>query len=144
MALADAEAIDILKRSKPEPHPDSAPPAATAALIDALDAKEFRIREAATKALRLLGVMARPAVREALAGTPSAEARPRLEAVLAVPLPAPEPATGETLRTIRAIAALEAIASPEAKKVLRTLASGAEGERVTDEALDALDRLGAK
>ena len=51
-------------------------------------------------------------------------------------------AHGEALRSLRAIEALEHIETPEARDLLRKLAAGAPGARLTREAQAALDRLG--
>lgn len=52
-----------------------------------------------------------------------------------------EPLSPDSIRTLRAVEVLEYIGSPEGKKVLQTLAAGAEGARVTREAKASLDRL---
>jgi hypothetical protein len=49
--------------------------------------------------------------------------------------------SGEALRTVRAIEVLERTATPEACKLLRELAKGAPGARLTREAAAALKRL---
>jgi hypothetical protein len=49
-----------------------------------------------------------------------------------------------TLRTLRAIRVLEYVGTPEASEVLRALSGGAPEARVTEEAKEALDRLGNK
>lgn len=46
----------------------------------------------------------------------------------------------EELRMLRAIEELEVIGTAEARKMLETLASGAAGERVTEEAAGAVER----
>src|SRR5262249_16756211 len=65
-AAPDAETVDKIKR-----------------LIRDLDADEFDVREKATSELGSLGVAAQPALRAALEGEPSAEARRRLKGLLA-------------------------------------------------------------
>jgi hypothetical protein len=98
--------------------------AATAApnvekLMSELDNEKFAARERATKELTRLGHMARPALRKALAGQPSPEARRRMEALMA---------GGDSLihspdavRIVRAVEALEHIGTPDARKVLQEL-----------------------
>jgi hypothetical protein len=49
--------------------------------------------------------------------------------------------SGERLRSLRAIEALELAGTQEAREVLATLAAGAEGARLTEEAKPALKRL---
>jgi len=46
-----------------------------------------------------------------------------------------------SVRSLRAVEVLEYIGSPEAKNVLETLATGAEGARLTKEAKASLERL---
>src|SRR5262249_30098414 len=58
------------------------PPERIAKLIEQLDARRFADREAAVKALTALGVLARPAVVEALKKNPSAEVTDRLQRLL--------------------------------------------------------------
>jgi hypothetical protein len=50
--------------------------------IGQLDSPDFKEREAASAELRKLGLAAKPALRAALAGNPSAEQRQRVEAIL--------------------------------------------------------------
>lgn len=66
------------------------------------------------------------------------ETRRRLKQVLETVTANPGP---ETMRTIRAIMVLERIGSPQARSTLKTLARGAPGDRVTDEAASSLKRL---
>ena len=106
----------------------SADPAAVARLIADLDSNRFRVREAATRELRDLGEAVGSALRKALAATPSAEAEPRLEELLAV-LGVEWPAAGATLRDLRAVVVLERLGTPDAVKVLAALAGGAAGAR---------------
>ncbi len=115
-----------------------------AALIAQLDNDRYATREAATRALENLGPSAEPALREALAGSPSPEVRMRAEGLLAaLDKPRPVP-TGETLRALRAIQLLELIGTPEARRLLETLAAGAPGAPETREAGAALRRLEAR
>ena len=109
-----------------------------AALIARLDSDEFADREQAAEALAKLGGPAAPALRKALAGKPSAEQRRQLEGLLRK---LEGPPTGPELQAIRALEVLESIATPEARAVLKTLAGGAPGARLTEEASAALARL---
>ncbi|GEM_PF-1543808 len=110
-------------------------------LLAQLDADEFEEREAASAALADLGTDAGPALEAALAASPSAEVRVRVERLLAsmggMRLTSPE-----ALRGVRAIAVLEHIGTPAAHEALTRLASGAPQSRLTLEAKIALDRLG--
>jgi RNA polymerase sigma factor (sigma-70 family) len=108
-------------------------------LINALDDDSFVTREKATAELERLGPAAWLALRKALAGTPSAEARRRIEALLSKEAgPTTDP---ETVRAIRAVEVLENSATPAALKALTTLAEGAADARLTLEAKAALGRL---
>jgi hypothetical protein len=109
-------------------------------LILDLDSEDFAVREKASERLKKLDSNIDPALCLALRRTPSAEARQRLEAILAgrtarFALPA------ETVRTIRAIQVLEQIGSPEAATVLKTLSTGIGTAPETQEANESLQRL---
>ena len=87
--LVDAEAVGVLRRAKRVEVP-------AGRLIADLDAKEFRVREAASRALREAGDGAADMLRTALTKSPSAEAKARIEERLA-PLAADKAPTGETV-----------------------------------------------
>jgi hypothetical protein len=103
-----------------------------------LDHDRFAVREQATAELTKLGHAARPALRAALAAKPSAEARQRIERLLEKTIGLPD--AGEPLRIGRALAALERKGTPEAKRLLKDLAAGADGAWLTAEARAALGR----
>jgi RNA polymerase sigma factor (sigma-70 family) len=107
-----------------------------------LDSDQFRVRDRALKELADFGHNAGPALRAALDRKPSAEARQRIEQLLAK-IPGP-PSTGEPLRIWRAIAALEAKGTPGATHLLRELVEGADGAWLTHEAKAALRRVNAR
>src|SRR5262249_9028410 len=73
----------------------------------------------------------------AVAAGRSAEARQRIEKLLAAPLDAPPP---ETVRFLRAVQALEGIGSPAAREVLQRLAKGDPAAAETKAAAAALRR----
>jgi WD40 repeat protein len=110
-----------------------------AGLISNLDSDAFATREAAMKELINFGPLVAPALRTALDKSSSAEARRRIEQLLAKL--ETTGSTGEPLRTSRAIEALERIATPEARQLLTKLAAGAPGAEQTREAKAALKRL---
>jgi hypothetical protein len=85
--------------------------------------------------------LAEPAIRKALDGRPSAEQRRALEALLPGPALLHSP---EGLRQVRAVEALERAGSVEARDLLKRLAGGVEGARLTREARAALDRLAGR
>jgi hypothetical protein len=108
-------------------------------LIGNLDDEGFQVRERATKELEAMGYRAAPSLRKALAASPSAEARQRLERLLKR-LDGAGP-SAETVPDIRAVEALEAIGTPEAHRLLEKLAAGPSGMRLTQEAKASADRL---
>jgi hypothetical protein len=75
----------------------------------------------------------------ALANNPSAEARRRLEPLLAKV--ERQELSSTALRQVRATEVLEHIATPEARDLLKNLAAGATEARLTQEAKAALERL---
>ncbi len=112
-------------------------------LIVDLDSADFATREAATKELAARGVEAESALRSALNGDLSAEARRRITALLDGPAPR-DVASGELLRRLRAIHVLEQVGAPEALGILRELAAGAPSARETLDAKAACDRLAGR
>ena len=108
-------------------------------LITELDHEQFDVREAAVRELEKLGESAEPAVRMALAGKPSVEAKRRLEGVLnrleSIRL------SPETVQLIRAVEALESIGDLESQRVLKKLAAGPPEWRLTQGARAAVRRL---
>jgi hypothetical protein len=108
-------------------------------LLADLDSDQFAAREQASAELEKMGEPVAPALRKALEGEPSTEARRRIEQVLQkIDNIGPR---GELLRSLRAIEVLEMIGTAEAKAVLQDLAKGAAGASVTRAAKDALDRM---
>jgi RNA polymerase sigma factor (sigma-70 family) len=107
------------------------------AWVTDLDSDQFAVREKATEELEQLGKRAEAALRKKLAAKPSVEVRQRIEQLLSKV----EELTPESFRALRAVEVLEHIGSSEAKKVLETLATGAEGFRLTREATASLERL---
>jgi RNA polymerase sigma factor (sigma-70 family) len=116
-------------------------PEAVAAWIADLDHPQFAKREAASAALIRAGRLAEPAVREALAGKPSAEARERLEKIVTA-LPK-RPSMDEVFQT-RAVQAMEMARTEAARQLLREWAAGLPGAWLTVEAKGALGRLGSR
>jgi hypothetical protein len=113
-------------------------PEAIRGWITDLDHPTFARREAAETALAKAGRLTEPAVRRALAGKPSAEARQRLEKVLAGISHRP---TAEDIAHSRAVHALELADTEAARKVLADWAAGADGAWLTTDARAALERL---
>jgi WD40 repeat protein len=111
-----------------------------AAWIAELDSERFETRAKAEAELRELKELAEPSLRKAVQDKrTSLEQRRRIEGLL-------QRLHGlstskETLRQLRAVEVLEHIGSPEARQVLRTLATGAPEAFPTREAKAALERL---
>jgi WD40 repeat protein len=118
---------------------EEADPKKVRLLIADLENEVFETREKAFEALKALGGMAAPAIHRALDGQPSPEARRRLQSLVAQSMGLVT--SPEILRGLRAIQVLEHAASPEARELLRKLAAGAAGARLTREAKAALERL---
>ena len=104
-------------------------------LIADLDDGSFRRRESASRELAGLGRLADPAVRSALAGSPSAEQRQRLEGLAAGYPKEPSPAE---LRLRRATQALARSRDAGATALLTDWASGLEWAPLTEAARAAL------
>jgi len=110
-------------------------------LIAALDDNDFDKRQAASKDLQQLELLAEPELRKTLAGKPSAETRKAVEALLEDLWTVK---TAEERRRTRAVWVLEQIGTADARKTLERLAGGAAAARQTREAKAALQRLKAK
>jgi RNA polymerase sigma factor (sigma-70 family) len=122
--------------------PAAVPPAdEVRKLVNDLGSANFQTRENAEKALRAFGDRVEAPLREALKVSTSAEAKRRIEAILAA-FASLTPPDGETLRGIRAVWVLERIGTPDARQLLDDLAKGAETARLTRESKTALERLG--
>ena len=111
-----------------------------------LDSNQFRVREAAEKRLASWYERAEPAQRAALEEKPSLEKRRRIERLLARPFALVTSA--ELLRQLRAVRVLEQVAGsgPDAARLaaidlLKHLAAGDPGARLTNEAKAALERI---
>jgi WD40 repeat protein len=138
LAAAPEAATALLKGRL---HPDAVDARELARLAAGLGDEQFETREAATKRLRQLGVLAEPVFRKALAGRPPLEVRRRVEALL-------NDLEGGTLdpdvlRDLRAIRALELARATPAEELLERLARGSEGGLRTRAARAALDRMHA-
>jgi hypothetical protein len=122
------------------PRPVKAPdPRRIARLIADLDHPQYRVRRRVTAALVKLGWHAEPALRRALAATPSLEARIRLDGLLrrleAVRL------SPDQMQALRALEVLEILGTPEARKKMSALARQQVDSWLRGEAKGALERL---
>jgi WD40 repeat protein len=111
-------------------------------LIGDLGSDEFVTRQKATEELAKFDEQAIPAYRKAFEGKPALESRRRLEQLLAKAQSAWWDSSGERLRSLRALEVLELAGTNPAREVLATLAAGADGARLTQEAKAARERLG--
>jgi hypothetical protein len=134
------EAVTLLKKHV-KPAEAAGPDAkAMAKLIADLDADDFDTREKAAKSLGDLGAAAREPLKKALAGSPSAEAKRRIEGLLEKLQDKGAP-PAEVVRPLRAVEVLEDLGTAEAKKLLEELAKGAADAPLTEAAKAALARL---
>jgi hypothetical protein len=109
-------------------------------LIADLDARNFKVRDKASKELATLGRLAEGALTRALDGDPSAELRRRLQDLLKkLEGKAEDP---DQPRLLRAIEVLERLKSREACRLLVQLWKEATAAQVVREAKASLDRLG--
>lgn len=113
-------------------------PARLKDLIADLDKEEFATRERATAELRELGPAAAAALRGVVSNSPSAEVRGRAGGLLYEMENGVIPPS--KVRALRAVEVLEWIASPEARALLREVAKGAPGDRLTRGAAAASKR----
>src|SRR5260370_19329671 len=115
-ALAErpAQAVEVLKQHlRPIPAPEAKK---IDRLIRDLDSGRFTERDKAMKELRQLGPLAGPALREALKGKPTLEARKRLDELLrGLEGPVTDP---EILRAVRSAEALERVGTKGARDLL--------------------------
>jgi WD40 repeat protein len=129
------EAVALLReRVRPIRRADAA---TVARLIPQLDSDSFAEREKAQKSLENMEEGAESLLAKALQGKLSAEARRRLNEIMAKC----KDTSADNLRHYRAITALEWVGTPAAREVLRTLAEGAPEARRTMDARAALKRL---
>jgi len=133
LAAAPGPAAPLLKdRLKQR----DAPEGRLARLIADLDDDDFDVREKATAELDRLKGEAVPALRKALAARPSAEAKQRIEGLLAKSAEL----SADELRALRAVCALEWMGTAEAKDALQAVADGG-FVAAADAAQAALGRL---
>jgi hypothetical protein len=110
-----------------------------AQFIDDLDSDTFETREKASAELDRLCPATLPMLRKALTGTPSLEARRRMERLISKH--ERSDLSTDEIRMIRAIHALEECATAEAQALLKVMTTGAREARLTQEAEAALKRV---
>jgi RNA polymerase sigma factor (sigma-70 family) len=138
LAARPAEAVTLLRgRLKPAAGPAARLPDR---LVRDLDSNRFAVRETATRDLERLGDLAEPALRRALAGRPSLEARRRIDRLLA--RPGSSEGGPERRQQARAFELLERLGTPEARALLEQLCGGAADAWLTVQARQSRARLG--
>jgi RNA polymerase sigma factor (sigma-70 family) len=139
LAAAPAPVVEFLRRQiKPVAPIDEK---RIARLITALDSDDYQERQKAEAELENLGELATPAYRKALASRPSVEAYRRLERLRKKQLAEARKPSAQRVRLVRAVEILERAGTDEARKLLATLAKGAPGALLTEQARAALGRL---
>lgn len=137
LAAAPEDSVPFLRRVLRPAPPLDAP--RVKRLIAELDDDSFAVRQRATTELKKLAERAHPALRRALTAKPTLEARLRIEEVLeATDL---DIDTGLQRQAARAVEVLVQAGTTEAHRLLETLAAGAAGARLTEQAKAALQRL---
>jgi WD40 repeat protein len=130
------EAMKVLRERL---HPVRGGDEALSKWIAELDAEKFAVRDKATRELIKLGPGARDALAAKLKEVPPLEVQRRIEKLL-LDLKAVPP-TNEQLQLIRAVEALDRIGTPDARRLLRELADGAEGALLTTHARMVLEKM---
>jgi hypothetical protein len=140
MAADPQQSVRLLgDRLHPLQEPD---PRRITRLAADLDAGDFSVRDRAMRELEQLAELAEPSLRQALASRPSPEARRRIGQLLQrLDCPVTSP---DRLRAFRAVEVLEHIDTPEARQLLKSLASGAPDARLTQETAASLKRIAAR
>lgn len=111
-------------------------------LIADLDSDSFALRERASAELKKMGAFALPAVRRALEGQPSLEARRRMERLVdGMDKPGEAGSTLRAVQAARALEALELAGTPGARQLLETLAEKMPEHPLRREAEAALGRM---
>jgi RNA polymerase sigma factor (sigma-70 family) len=140
LAASPTSAIPFLRKLvRPAPALDEK---RLARLIADLDSDDFTVRQKAAAELEKLDERALPVYRNALQSKPSLETRRRLQDLMEKVGPAWWDVSGERLRSLRAVEVLELAGTQQARELLKNLAAGAEGARLTEEAKASLQRLG--
>jgi hypothetical protein len=141
LAASPEQALPFLEqRVHPAPEADPKKQKQLATLITQLDDQRYEVRQQAERDLIKLGAEAMPAVRQALAGKPSAELRRRLEQ-LPARLSEELGPDAATRRHLWGIELLERWGTPAAERLLERLAQGAPDVWVTHEARTSLELL---
>jgi hypothetical protein len=106
-------------------------------LLTDLNSDRYETRQRAESQLAELGSDIETEIRQAMNAKPSLEVYRRLERLLR----ASSPAAPRNVQRTRALEVLEHIATPEAVALLKKLAAGVPGSRLTREARESVERL---
>jgi RNA polymerase sigma factor (sigma-70 family) len=136
VAAGDVAVAFLKSRLAAVPHPDAAQVRRAAELVADLNSDNFAVRQKATTALEKLGSIATPILRKTLADSPTLEVRRRAEKLLTG---LEQAETSTWLPQSRALEVVELVGSPQARELLRALAQGNPGARLTREAKAAVD-----
>ncbi len=135
LARAPEQAVALLRgHLRPVPVPK---PGEVDGLLRDLHSARFKVREAAARRLGEFAEAVEPAVRKRLADELPLEARRRLERLLREA----QAQSPEHIHLLRAVELLEILGTAEARELLRALAGGASGARLTQAARASLGRL---
>ncbi len=138
LILAPDQAVELLAQEL-RPIPEDKTRKAAPQLLDEINHEKFAVREAAARELQARGWEVALELRQVLRDPPSADARVRLEKLVAnLDDFKPDP---EELRRQRAVQVLERIGTGEARALLRKIAEGAPWAEQTRDARAALSRL---
>jgi WD40 repeat protein len=137
LVQSPGQAVGLLKsKARPE---EPIEPRQLKQWIEELDSDQFKVRDAATRALAEAAELAEGALLQALAGPLSAEARRRVTQVLdKLPTAAPHPST---LAAVRSLELLEMVNTPEARDLIEGFCKGTGGAARKREAEQTLKRL---
>jgi WD40 repeat protein len=108
-------------------------------LVQALDDDDATKRDKAMHDLQEMAAAFEPRLMEIRRDAEPGEVRNRVQAILREAREAPVPR--RLLAQLRAVSVLEQIGTPQAREVLKSVAGGAGGARLTQEARQALERL---
>ena len=134
--------VDLIRRRLPAALDEAA---RVGRLIAKLDDDDFEVRQKASAELAKLGPAAGPVLRKTLEGSPSAEARQRVEALLAkLPKQDENGAVSEMQCALAALQVLEWIDDPDARRLLKEVADGPADSAAAKEAREILNRLAAR
>jgi hypothetical protein len=139
LAGSPEQAVSLLqKRLLPVALPDTA---RIKRLLARLGDSRYRIRNKATQELEEIGEFAEPALLRVLQNKPGLEVAQRLRRLLQLIERHRRYPSVDQLRQIRAVGVLEQIGTANALRLLRKLAKGAAGGRLTREARASCQRL---